>query len=178
VTSVREQAADARGGVGHVPARSAHGAQPRKVRFWTVGRRRRGAEPVDWHHQPRHCERVGVRVREFEPERGAAVTVRFEPEDAIEATDTADRVRMKVKDAVHRFGGRSVGTDSNCDARRGQASQGRRAGGPRPLLPTRAGRMSTRSHVTRELFHPWMPEAERARERERPVRCRWAATHR
>jgi hypothetical protein len=65
-----------------------------------------------------------VRVREVEPERGAAVTVRFEPEDAIEAADTAECVRRKVLDAVHRFGRRSVGTDSNCDARRGAGVAG------------------------------------------------------
>jgi hypothetical protein len=65
-----------------------------------------------------------VRVREFEPERGAAVTVRVEPEDAIEAADTTECVRRKMRDAVHRFGGRSVGTDSNCDARRGAGVAG------------------------------------------------------
>jgi hypothetical protein len=115
-----------------------------------------------------------VRVREFEPERGAAVTVRFEPEDAIEAADTAECMRRKVMHAVHRFGRRSVGTDSNCDARRGAGVAGSTCrAGPRPLAPTRADRMSTRSHATGELVRPWVPEAGRARKRERPVRCRW-----
>jgi hypothetical protein len=125
VASVREQLADARGRVGRAPARGARGAQ---VRFQPIGCRRRGAEPVDRHHQPRHCEWVGVRVREFEPERGAAVTIRFEPEDAIEAADTAECVRRKVMDAVHCFGRRFVGTDSNCDARRGAGVAGSTSG--------------------------------------------------
>jgi hypothetical protein len=108
-----------------------------------------------------------VRVCEFEPERGAAVTIQLEPEDAVEAADAAECVRRKVRDAVHRFARRSAGTDSNCDARCGASVAGSTCGGSAV-----SAAHACRSHVNalaRSRGARRVPEAERARKRERPV---------